>query len=141
MLIRHDESSHGATVIDYSGGELPPHVLVVDDTEQIRDLLGVIVHYCGYRALKANDGLAARDIVMNAHPALVICDLEMPVGSGWDLLTYCHDYCPKMPVILVSGGALGKRPEIECLAAGTFEKPLDLGRLRAEIKRLVSRAA
>jgi DNA-binding NtrC family response regulator len=71
----------------------------------------------------------------------VICDLEMPVGNGWEWLAYCHDYYPKMPVILLSGGALGKRPEIECLAAGTFEKPLDLGRLRAEIKRLVLHAA
>jgi hypothetical protein len=72
MLIRHDESSHGATVIDYSGEEPPPQVLVVDDAEQIRDLLGVIVHHCGYRALKADGGLAARDIVMTAHPALVL---------------------------------------------------------------------
>jgi DNA-binding NtrC family response regulator len=79
--------------------------------------------------------------VITARPALVICDLEMPVGSGWDLLIYCHDYWPKIPVILISGGALGKRPEIECLAAGTFDKPLDLGRLRAEIKRLVSHTA
>ena len=140
MILRHDESCPGATVIDYSAEELPPQVLVVDDTRQIRELLGAIIRTCGYRVLEAEDGLAAQNILMAAPPALVISDLEMPVSSGWDLLTYCHAHCPGMPVMLVSGGALGQRPEIECWAAGIAAKPFDLERLRAEIQRRVARA-
>jgi CheY-like chemotaxis protein len=141
MILRHDESSPGATVIDYSVAELSPQVLVVDDTKQIRDLLRAILCTCGYRVLEAEDGLAAQNILMAVHPALVISDLEMPVVSGWDLLTYCHAHCPDLPVMLISGGLLGKRPEIECWAAGVVAKPFDLERLRAEIQRLVARAA
>ena len=141
MIVRHDESSLGATVIDYSAEELPPQVLVVDDTKLIRDLLGAIVRAIGYRVVEAEDGVAAQNVLMALRPALVISDLEMPVGDGWDLLAYCHAHCPDMPVMLVSAGSLGKRPEIECWAAGTVSKPFDLDRLRAEIQHLISRAA
>jgi CheY-like chemotaxis protein len=141
MILRHDLPSIGATVGDYSAEEISPQVLVVDDTKQIRDLLGAILRTCGCRVLEADDGLAAQDIVESAHPALVISDIEMPVSSGWDLLTYCHDHYPDMPVMLVSGNLQKMRPEIECWAAGIVAKPFDLIRLRTQIQRLVSRAA
>ena len=104
-------------------------------------MLGAIVRTCGCRVLEAEDGLAAQDIVESAHPALVISDIDMPVSTGWDLLTYCHDHHPDLPVILVSGNFPKSRPEIECWAAGIVAKPFDLERLRSQIQWLVSRAA
>ena len=120
---------------------LSPQVLVVDDTRQIRLLITAMLRSCGYRVLQANDGLAARVILMTAHPALVISDLEMPVYSGWELLTHCHLHYPKLPVMLVSGGALGQRPEIESWAASALPKPFGLTQFRAEVQRLVPLAA
>ena len=141
MILRHDLPSVGATLSHYSAEEMSPQVLVVDDTKQIRELLGAILRTCGCHALEAEDGLAAQDIVESAHPALVISDIEMPVGSGWDLLTYCHDHHPDLPVMLVSGNFRKMRPEIECWAADIIAKPFDLERLRTQIQRLVYRAA
>ena len=141
MILRHDLPSVGATLSDYSAEEMSPQVLVVDDTKQIRELLGAILRTCGCRVLEAEDGLAAQDIVESAHPALVISDIEMPVSTGWDLLTYCHDHYPDLPVMLVSGNFQKMRPEIECWAADIVAKPFDLERLRTQIQRLVYRAA
>ena len=120
---------------------MPPQVLVVDDTKEIRDSITIILRASGYRVLEAEDGLAAQTILMKRQPALVISDLEMPVCDGWEVLEYCHARHPDMPVLIISGDALGERPEIECLAAGFLAKPFSAERFRSEIQRLICRAA
>jgi CheY-like chemotaxis protein len=121
--------------------KLPPQVLVVDDAVEIRDCLSLFLRANGYRVLEAEDGLAAQMILMTEHPALVISDLQMPNCSGWDLLAYCHAQHPDLPMLIASGAALGKRPEIECWASGFAPKPFCLPQFRADVQRLVSRAA
>lgn len=141
MIFRHDDSSGGAMAMGYSDEKLPPQVLVVDDSKEIREFMTLLLRHSGYRVLKAEDGLAAQNILMTEHPALVISDLEMPISDGWDLLAYCHAQHPGLPVLITSGAALGKRPEIECLASGFVRKPFCLPQFRAEVQRLVPRAA
>jgi CheY-like chemotaxis protein len=136
MTFRHDDPSWGATAIAYSDEKLPPQVLVVDDSKEVREFITLLLRLSGYRVLKAEDGLAAQNILMIEHPALVISDLEMPISDGWDVLAYCHAQHPDMPVLIISGAALGQRPEIECWAAGFLLKPFSLARFRAEVQRL-----
>jgi hypothetical protein len=40
-------------------------------------------------------------------------DIAIEQGEGWELLTFCHKHCPEIPVMIISGEGLGKRPEIE----------------------------
>lgn len=124
-----------------SDENLPAQVLVVDDAREVRGTIAVILRVSGYRVLEAEDGLAAQKILVNEHPALVISDLEMPDGDGWGVLAFCHEQRPDLPVLILSGAGLGRRPEIERLAAGFLPKPFSFQRLRAEVQRLVSRAA
>jgi CheY-like chemotaxis protein len=141
MNFRHDDPAESAAAIKYSETRRPPQVLVVDDTKEIRDSITIILRASGYGVLEAEDGLAAQTILMKKQPALVISDLEMPVCDGWEVLEYCHARHPDMPVLIISGGALGERPEIECLAAGFLGKPFSAERFRGEIQRLLCRAA
>ena len=141
MNFRQDGFAMGATAIGYSDEKLPPQVLVVDDTKEIRDSITIILRASGHGVLEAEDGLAAQTILMNERPALVISDLEMPVCDGWELLEYCHEQHPDVPVLIISGAALGRRPEVERWAAGFLLKPFSLSRFRTEVQRLVLRAA
>ena len=141
MNFRHDDPSVGAAAIGNFEGEQAPPVLVVDDSKDVRDCISSFLRSSGYRVIQAEDGLAARSVLSSEHPVLVISDLEMPVSDGWDVLTYCHAHCPTLPVMIVSGAALGQRPEIECWAAGFLPKPFSVSRFRAEVQRLISRAA
>ena len=141
MSIRHGEASVGATAIPSFDKKLPPEVLVVDEAVEIRDCLSLFFRANGYRMLEAEDGWAAQMILMTERPALVISDLQMPDCSGWDLLADCHAQHPDLPVLITSGAALGKRPEIEWLAVGFVPKPFCLPRFRAEVQRLISQAA
>ena len=141
MNFRHAGTSMGATTLEHFDKLPRPQVLVVDDAKDIRDCLSYILRSSGYRVILAEDGLAAQSILVTEHPSLVICDLEMPVSDGWEVLTYCHEHCPDTPVIIVSGTALGRHPEIERWAASFVTKPFSIERLRTEVARLLPRAA
>jgi CheY-like chemotaxis protein len=141
MSIRHDDSSVGATTNALSAEKRSPQVLVVDDAESVRYCIAFILRGSGYEVLEAKNGLAAQTILKTEHPALVISDLEMPVCDGWSLLTYCHTEHPDLPVLVVSGGSEGKRPEIECWASGFLPKPFGIVEFHTEVQRLISQAA
>lgn len=61
-------------------------VLIVDDQPVNRELVASLLHYSGHEALQAGDGLAALDLVRARRPALVICDILMPVMDGYEFV-------------------------------------------------------
>jgi len=141
MNLRHAKSAAGATAIASFEEKLPPQILVVDDSPEVREFVALLLRLSGYRVLKARDGNSARDILKTEHPDLVISDLEMPGGDGWDVLAYCHAQRPSLPVLIVSSATFGRRPDVESWAAGYLPKPLNLIHFHEEIQRLLSPVA
>lgn len=61
------------------------YVLVVDDDEDIRDILGELLQEQGYAVLRAADGAAALDVLRaGRRVCVIVLDLMMPGLSGWD---------------------------------------------------------
>ena len=141
MNVRHDIVPAGATPIKSFDELRPPQVLVVDDAEEIRYCLTFFLRAIGYRVLEAENGQVAKVILQDRRPALLISDLEMPVCDGWDLLAYCHSQHPKLPVMVISGAALGTKPDVEAWASASLPKPFSLSRFRTEVQRLAPCAA
>ena len=65
-------------------------ILVVDDEEQIRDLIGEILGG-EYTVLRAADGVEAIDILKRRRPDLIISDISMPNLDGLGLLRYLKE--------------------------------------------------
>jgi DNA-binding response OmpR family regulator len=63
-----------------------PTLLVVDDNEMNRDMLGRRLERKGYRVLSACDGESALDLLATEPIDLVLLDIEMPGMSGLDVL-------------------------------------------------------
>ena len=141
MSYRHDEYSGAVPAVDPAEADGPPQVLVVDDSKMIRDIIVWLLRMSGYRALAAENGLAAQLLLLAEHPTLIISDLNMPLGDGWELLAFCHQHRPEIPVMVISGEGLGKHPEIERWAAGFLAKPFDSKRFQAAVDQLISPAA
>ena len=139
MNFRHDEPAASATTIASFEEKTPPQVLVVDDSRHVREFVTLLLELNGYRVLKAEDGNTAQEILKTANPDLVISDLEMPAGNGWDVLAYCHARHPGLPVLIVSSSGFGRRPDVEKWAAGYLPKPLNLVLFHNEVERLLSR--
>ena len=81
-------------------------ILIVDDSSDIRSLIGAIVETAGHNVREASDGRKGLQAISECAPDLVLLDVEMPVLSGPEMayqlfLRNCGD--EKIPVILQSG--------------------------------------
>ena len=78
-----------------------PHILVVDDDEEIRKLLGRYLQQQGYRVTTAASARELRERLDTARPDLVVLDVMLPDGSGVDL---CRDIrtSSNVPIILLT---------------------------------------
>lgn len=62
------------------------HLLVVEDDKDIRESLQDMLELVGYQVSTANNGKEAFDFIVNYYPDLVLCDIDMPVLDGFELL-------------------------------------------------------
>ena len=65
--------------------EPSPHILIVDDDREIRDLLAKFLERNGLRVSSARDGREARRVWGQGHNALVVLDLMLPDTTGFDV--------------------------------------------------------
>ncbi len=78
-------------------------ILVVDDEEQLRRLLGQILSTHGFNCFFAANGKEARNHLENHAVALALCDVNMPDESGIDLARHINDHHPDTAVLMVTG--------------------------------------
>lgn len=77
-------------------------VLVVDDSPIVRDLLTELLASVGLEVRSAGDGAAAL-VTLAEHPVdLIVCDVEMPVMDGFELLRRLRDRGERVPVVMVT---------------------------------------
>lgn len=80
-------------------------ILVVDDSEVIREMLAAFLGASGYEVDDAADGQAALDLFVMRQHALVISDLQMPRMEGLTLLKRIKALEPDTQVVILTGHA------------------------------------
>jgi diguanylate cyclase (GGDEF)-like protein len=82
-----------------------PSILIVDDDPSIRNSLTAVLQDQGYTVHSASDGAKAFAMIKRNPPALVISDLTMPGGDGFQLVEKMRGRAvtADIPVILLSG--------------------------------------
>jgi PAS domain S-box-containing protein len=119
-------------------------LLLIDDEEVVRDMVGEVLEQEGVSVLRAEDG--ARGVALfrdqRARIDLVLLDLSMPGLSGEETYRRLREIDPGVSVILSSGydhdearGRFGERTP-----AGFIQKPYRPEELMAEIGRCLGRA-
>ena len=111
-----------------------PHILVVDDEPDIRELVREILEDEGYRVSVAENGEVARAAYARGTPDLVLLDIWMPDVDGITLLReWSSGSGLDCPVVVMSGhGTVETAIEATRLGAHDFvQKPISLARLLA----------
>lgn len=121
----------------------PQRVLVVDDSDDIRELWRVWLTFWGFDVDEAVDGAEAVRLARARPPDLVLMDLWMPVLDGLDATAQlkADSATAAVPVLALSADVLPPTPE-RARAAGCeafLPKPLDPDRLIEEIRRAFRR--
>src|SRR6476659_11476097 len=90
-----------------------PHILVVDDSDEVRLLATRILEREGYQVTAADSGVSALKLVQTTIPDLVVSDIMMPEVDGYRLLERlrAEPRLAAIPVIFLS--ALGDATSLE----------------------------
>jgi CheY-like chemotaxis protein len=85
--------------------ELPVvyRVLVCDDSAVERRGLAVYLRSAGYEVDETSDGEGAISALKRQRVDLLLLDLQMPGGDGFEVLNYVHEHRQALPVILLTG--------------------------------------
>ena len=118
-----------------------PHIAVVDDHRDIRDLVGKYLSQQGYRISVAESGTALRKLLERSAPDLIILDIMMP---GEDGLSVCRQLrrSTELPIIFLTAMAddTDRIIGLELGADDYLVKPFNprelLARIRAVLRRV-----
>jgi signal transduction histidine kinase len=78
-------------------------ILLVDDEEDIRDILGIVLTDMGYHVFLARDGEDALEIFSRESPQIVLTDIKMPGIDGIQLLQKIKSKNPETEVVMITG--------------------------------------
>ncbi len=115
-------------------------ILIVEDNQDFRDLLALMLKGQGYEVYTADNGEEGIRLVDANCPDLIITDINMPRMDGIEMVRVLRrkPECNKVPILVVS--AYGSGSLKEAMSAGADQavrKPLDYDRLVVAISRLL----
>jgi two-component system OmpR family response regulator len=117
-----------------------PHILIVDDHREIRDLVSRALGKEGFRVSTAEDGKAMRKVLADAHIDLVVLDLMLP---GEDGLSLCRSLRAEsdIPIIMLTakGDEVDRVIGLEMGADDYLPKPFGSRELIARIRAVLRR--
>jgi len=121
-----------------------PHILVVDDDREIRDLLARFLERHRFRVTAVRDARDARRAWPSAHFQLVVLDLMLPGEGGLDLARWMRQQSD-VPIVMLT--AMGEETDriigLELGADDYVPKPFNprelLARMRAVLRRTADR--
>ena len=131
-----DELTHQKRFVSMAT-RTPKICLVVDDDRCIRNFVRTVLENEQFETLGANNGTEAFALLqrLGDFVHLVISDIRMPDGNGFEFVAAARSSFPQLPVVLMSGD-----PEIERSSCADLEieflaKPFQAGSLMAAIQK------
>jgi DNA-binding response OmpR family regulator len=114
-------------------------VLIVEDDEPLRQIVAQHLRRCGFQVTEAPSTQdAAAALEDGLRPDLVLLDLNLPGGTGWDLLAAPSFAAAGSPaVVIVSATSIGPRRLAQSRVADYLPKPFSIEILVATLKRVV----
>jgi two-component system OmpR family response regulator len=121
---------------------MAPHVLVVDDDDAIRDMVGTALRYAGFETSVAVDGPDALTKIPATSPDVVVLDVLMPGLDGFEVCRRLRAHGERAPIIFLTARA-ASRDVLEGFGRGGDDyitKPFVLEELVARIRAVLHRA-
>jgi DNA-binding response OmpR family regulator len=117
-------------------------ILVIDDDDQIRAMLGQVLKREGHEVAQAPDGNVGMRLFREQGADLIITDIVMPEKEGIETIIELRNNFPEVKIIAMSGGGRMNADEYLALAKSlgvkaTLTKPFELKELLAAVRALL----
>ena len=116
-------------------------ILVIEDTEDNRQIIRDLLSSVGYELIEAVDGAAGVALAQKEHPDLILMDIQLPEIDGYEATRRIRAIpeLKKVPIIAVTSYALSgdeaKTREAGC--DGYVAKPFSPRQLLAKVRELL----
>ena len=122
-----------------------PDILVVDNEAESRGVLVGLLERAGFETRQAGSCWDALDSARESRPQLVLLDVSLPDGSGFEICRELRDlYGEELPIIFLSADRTQPFDRAAGLLLGGDDyvvKPFDADELLARIRRCLVRAS
>ena len=117
-------------------------VLLVEDTEDNRQMMGRLLELSGFRVVEATNGEEAVEAAARENPRIILMDLSLPFIDGLAATRRIRNLpgLQKVPIVAVSAHDTADFHH-EALAAGCdayLTKPIDFSELEAVMRRMIA---
>jgi two-component system, OmpR family, response regulator len=122
-------------------GSAEARLLVVEDEEMILELLAGSLRFAGFEVMTAASGAEALRAVAASRPDLMLLDVMMPDGDGFEVVRRMRSSGPDVPVIFLTARD-GVRERVAGLALGADDyvtKPFSLDEVLERIRAVLRR--
>jgi DNA-binding NtrC family response regulator len=112
-------------------------IYVVDDKEIMREPVLDTLSLAGYQVQGFSCVRDVQKAIEKKKPDLIVTDLSMPELGGMDLLHFCRETDPQLPVVLMTAYA-SVETAIEAIKAGAYDylrKPFEADELELVVAR------
>jgi CheY-like chemotaxis protein len=122
---------------------VPQKILVVDDSDDTRDMMTRLLEMEAFTVVTAEDGNAGLDVAATERPDLIITDINMPNLNGLEMIKQLRQRPGFESIPIMAITAYGNSVAKEALDAGADRaatKPVQFRSLALEIKELLLRS-
>jgi len=131
-----------ADTIAGTAGTKRPHLLVVDDDQDIVDIIKRYFTAQGFDVAVAADGAAMRVVIDSREIDVVLLDLGLPGEDGFTLTRYLRERWKGALIIVTGrGDSIDRVVGLELGADDYVTKPFDLRELLARVRSVLRRAS
>lgn len=97
-----------------------PHILVIDDEDNMRHMLSVMLSRQGYEVEQAQNGSEGLQLLASKVFDYILCDIRMPEMDGKEFLIHVLAEQVTAPIIMMS--AYGSvETAVECMKLGAYD--------------------
>lgn len=119
-----------------------PTVMVVEDSDDTRNILMEFLVLKGCRVIEADNGKEAVALIRRKCPDVILMDLRMPLMDGLTATSQIRQYrntCSKVPIIAITAhdGTGTKESALEAGCTEYLTKPIDFPLLEKMLREIL----
>jgi CheY-like chemotaxis protein len=78
------------------------NILIIEDSKVQRSLIVSKIEKLGFKAIEAETGQEALEVLKDVKPHCIFCDIEMPTMNGIEFLNWAKDNNMSIPIFMLS---------------------------------------